>query len=186
MKFVVLHPLQMMMLLCCIVIPACTVLLFYCKCLIDLYRRMVTSYLCNCRVYFTQVKRLVLRILYPQAVNAFISHKYTCKGGSYSPSLSDLFWLFGTKCYYHSSSVWVRNERVSFLCGCCVDQFCIRQRTRLSMYQSGTRRPKFIRRVQPQQRCQLNPLTPELNPSAQRCLTRFFYWGFCFLNRAFR
>jgi hypothetical protein len=31
-----------------------------------------------------------------------------------------------------------------------------------------------------------NPLTPELNLSAQRCLTRFFYWGFCFLNRAFR
>jgi hypothetical protein len=28
----------------------------------------------------------------------------------------------------------------------------------------------------------LTPLTPELNPSAQRCLTRFF----CFLNRAFR
>jgi hypothetical protein len=32
----------------------------------------------------------------------------------------------------------------------------------------------------------LNPLTPELNPSAQRCLTRFVYWGFCFLNRAIR
>jgi hypothetical protein len=32
----------------------------------------------------------------------------------------------------------------------------------------------------------LNPLTPELNPSAQRCLTIFFYWRFCFLNRAFR
>jgi hypothetical protein len=31
-----------------------------------------------------------------------------------------------------------------------------------------------------------NPLTPELNPSAQRCLTRYFYWGFCFLNHAFR
>jgi hypothetical protein len=31
-----------------------------------------------------------------------------------------------------------------------------------------------------------NPLTDKLNPSAQRCLTRFFYWGFCFLNRAFR
>jgi hypothetical protein len=31
-----------------------------------------------------------------------------------------------------------------------------------------------------------NPLTPELNSSAQRCLTRSFYWGFCFLNRAFR
>jgi hypothetical protein len=32
----------------------------------------------------------------------------------------------------------------------------------------------------------INPLTPELNPSAQRCLTRNFYWGFCFLNPAFR
>jgi hypothetical protein len=32
----------------------------------------------------------------------------------------------------------------------------------------------------------INPLTPKLNPSAQRCLTRNFYWGFCFLNRAFR
>jgi hypothetical protein len=31
-----------------------------------------------------------------------------------------------------------------------------------------------------------HPLTPELNPSAQRCLTRFFYWGFFFLNSAFR
>jgi hypothetical protein len=31
-----------------------------------------------------------------------------------------------------------------------------------------------------------NPLMPELNPSAQRCLTIFSYWGFCFLNRAFR
>jgi hypothetical protein len=31
-----------------------------------------------------------------------------------------------------------------------------------------------------------NPLTPELNPSAQRSLTRLFYWGFCFLNHAFR
>jgi hypothetical protein len=30
----------------------------------------------------------------------------------------------------------------------------------------------------------INPLRPELNPSAQRCLTRFFYLGFCFLNRA--
>jgi hypothetical protein len=29
-------------------------------------------------------------------------------------------------------------------------------------------------------------LTPELNPSAQRCLTIFFYWRFCFFNRAFR
>jgi hypothetical protein len=32
----------------------------------------------------------------------------------------------------------------------------------------------------------INRLTPELNPSAQRCLTRFLYWGLCFLNRAFR
>jgi hypothetical protein len=31
----------------------------------------------------------------------------------------------------------------------------------------------------------INPLTPELNPSAQRCLARFFYLGFCFLNRGF-
>jgi hypothetical protein len=26
----------------------------------------------------------------------------------------------------------------------------------------------------------VNPLTPELNPSAQRCLPRFFYWDFNF------
>jgi hypothetical protein len=32
----------------------------------------------------------------------------------------------------------------------------------------------------------INFLTPELNRSPQRRLTRFFYWGFCFLNRAFR
>jgi hypothetical protein len=33
---------------------------------------------------------------------------------------------------------------------------------------------------------EFNPLAPELNPSAQHCLKRFCYWGFCFLNRAFR
>jgi hypothetical protein len=27
-----------------------------------------------------------------------------------------------------------------------------------------------------------NPLTPELNPSARRCLPRFFYWGLHFLK----
>jgi hypothetical protein len=32
----------------------------------------------------------------------------------------------------------------------------------------------------------LNPLKLELKPSAQRCLTRFLYWGFYFLNRSFR
>jgi hypothetical protein len=32
----------------------------------------------------------------------------------------------------------------------------------------------------------INPLTQEINPSSQRYLTRIFYWGFCFLNRAFR
>jgi hypothetical protein len=36
--------------------------------------------------------------MYTHAVSAFISHKQTCKGGRYSPSLSDLFWLFSTKC----------------------------------------------------------------------------------------
>jgi hypothetical protein len=35
-------------------------------------------------------------------------------------------------------------------------------------------------------RRQFNPLTPGLNLSEQRCLTRYFYWGFCFLDRAFR
>jgi hypothetical protein len=32
----------------------------------------------------------------------------------------------------------------------------------------------------------INSLTPELNPSAQRCLTRFFTGDFASLNRAFR
>jgi hypothetical protein len=32
----------------------------------------------------------------------------------------------------------------------------------------------------------INPLTPELNPSAQRFLTRIFYWRLCFLNRELR
>jgi hypothetical protein len=32
----------------------------------------------------------------------------------------------------------------------------------------------------------INPLMLELNPSAQRCLTRIFYWGFFFLNHALR
>jgi hypothetical protein len=41
------------------------------------------------------------------------------------------------------------------------------------------RKLKFLER-------EINPLTLGLNPSAQRCLTRFFYWEFCFLNRAFR
>jgi hypothetical protein len=40
--------------------------------------------------------------------------------------------------------------------------------------------------VTPTEHLLFNTLTPELNPSAQRCLSRFFYWGFCFLNRAFR
>jgi hypothetical protein len=31
----------------------------------------------------------------------------------------------------------------------------------------------------------VNQLTPELNPSAPRYLTRFFYSGFCSLNRSF-
>jgi hypothetical protein len=35
---------------CCMVIPACIVLLFYCNHLIDLYRHMVISYMCNFRV----------------------------------------------------------------------------------------------------------------------------------------
>jgi hypothetical protein len=26
----------------------------------------------------------------------------------------------------------------------------------------------------------INPLTPELNSSTQSCMTRYFYWGFCF------
>jgi hypothetical protein len=33
---------------------------------------------------------------------------------------------------------------------------------------------------------QITLVKPELNPSAQRCLTRIFYWGFFFLKRAFR
>jgi len=33
---------------------------------------------------------------------------------------------------------------------------------------------------------QPNTLMLELNPSMQHCLTRFFYWGFCFFNHAFR
>jgi hypothetical protein len=36
--------------ICCMVIPACIVLLFYCIHLIELYRQMVISYMCNCRV----------------------------------------------------------------------------------------------------------------------------------------
>jgi hypothetical protein len=34
---------------------------------------------------------------------------------------------------YHSSSVWVRNERVTVLCGCYMDRSCIMQWMRLSM-----------------------------------------------------
>jgi hypothetical protein len=36
-------------------------------------------------------------------------------------------------------------------------------------------KPKFLTRSHP---VVFNPLTPELNPSAQRCPTRFFYWDF--------
>jgi hypothetical protein len=32
---------------------------------------------------------------------------------------------------------------------------------------------------------QFNPSKLELNPSAQRCLTRFFYWEFCLVNLHF-
>jgi hypothetical protein len=38
----------------------------------------------------------------------------------------------------------------------------------------------------PQAATEVNLLTPELNPSAQRCLTRVFTGEFFFLNRAFR
>jgi hypothetical protein len=48
--------------------------------------------------FVTQVKRLVLRILYPHADKLSFIARRTAKIGSYSPSLSDLFWLFGTKC----------------------------------------------------------------------------------------
>jgi hypothetical protein len=47
---------------CCIVLPACIVLLFYCNQLIDLYRHMLIFCWCNCRVYIMQVRRVVLRI----------------------------------------------------------------------------------------------------------------------------
>jgi hypothetical protein len=34
--------------------------------------------------------------------------------------------------------------------------------------------------------CKINPLTPELNPSASTLPDEIFYCGFCFLNRALR
>jgi hypothetical protein len=38
----------------------------------------------------------------------------------------------------------------------------------------------------PQNETIINPIMTELTPSVQCCLTRFFYWGFCFLNHALR
>jgi hypothetical protein len=53
---------------CCIVLPACIVLLFHCNHLIDLYCHMLIFYSCNSRVYGMQVRRPVLRILYALVV----------------------------------------------------------------------------------------------------------------------
>jgi hypothetical protein len=79
----------------------------------------------------------------------------------------------------YSSSLWVRNERVTcfvwLLCGPVLHQ-AANQTQDLTV--SGKRFTEFIWRDQPQQRCHLNPLTPELNPSSQRCLTRFFTGDF--------
>jgi hypothetical protein len=53
---------------CCIVMPARTLLLFYRNHFIDLYCHLfIPSYSCNSRVYVTQVKGIVLRILYTHA-----------------------------------------------------------------------------------------------------------------------
>jgi hypothetical protein len=58
--------------MCCIVLPACIGLLFYCNHSIYLYRRVLIFCSCNSRVYVTPVKRPVLRILYTLAAFAFI------------------------------------------------------------------------------------------------------------------
>jgi hypothetical protein len=115
---------------CCIVIPACIILLFYCNNFIGLYCHMVILYSCNSRVYVTQVRRLVLRILYAHAVYAFILIRRLVKEEVILP-------LFLICVGYSAPSVWLFEQRVSakwkslVLCGCYADQSCIRQQMRL-------------------------------------------------------
>jgi hypothetical protein len=45
------------------------------------------------------------------------------------------------------------------------------------MIQRMTRPPGYLKMLLSTS-AHINPLTPELNPSAQRCLMRFFKWGF--------
>jgi hypothetical protein len=43
----------------------------------------------------------------------------------------------------------------------------------------------YMHKVNIQTHSAYQPFNAGLNPSMQRCLMRFFYWAFCFLNRAF-
>jgi hypothetical protein len=73
---------------------------------------------------------------------------------------------------------------VSFVCKCVLD-YCHRVSTllQLNIHHIIPLLPLWA--FVPCSTVKFNPLTPKLNPSAQLCLTRFFYWGFCFLNPAF-
>jgi fucose 4-O-acetylase-like acetyltransferase len=93
------------------------------------------TYLCNSRVCVTQVKRIVLRILYTQACLSFQFLKTDLQRRKVFSHCFCLFWLFSAKCH-RSSSVWVWNETAAELCGSLmVHQFCITQWMRLSIKQ---------------------------------------------------
>jgi hypothetical protein len=71
-------------------------LLLYCNHLIRTTNWLFPA--CVTLQFVTPVRRLALRILYTHAVYTFILIRRLAKEEVHSPSLSDLFWLFGTKC----------------------------------------------------------------------------------------
>jgi hypothetical protein len=92
---------------------------------------MVISYSCNSRVFVTQVKILVLRMLHTRRLSCHFSQGDLQRRKVFYLSFGFVL-VIQHQVFYHSSSVWVWNERVSVLCDCYVDQSCIRQWMRLS------------------------------------------------------
>jgi hypothetical protein len=98
---------------------------------------MFISLLCNC-VYHADQETSSKKSLYAHAAYAFISIRWLATEEvilSLSLSLSDLFWLFGTK-YLITWAACEWYMRVSCLCGCHADRSSITQRVRLSIERS--------------------------------------------------
>jgi hypothetical protein len=94
------------------------VLLLYCDNLTDLYRRMLISYLCNCRVYITQVRRLIQRI---RCTHMALMLSFSFGGLQLSKLFALSFWL-----------VWVIQHQVSWLLEQRVNGICISCSVRLT------------------------------------------------------